>query len=646
MLFPTVRLSAPIRDPQNTTSDLNIAVSTSGPASREESSLQRPRPLVTPQTSSTNLSSPLHEIDFVIYDHNFDEINDFEKQVCICDLLDTLPSVADMKQFLLKSDGPNKPLQKWKDRISPAALGVLRWIIASNRSCIIQIDSLDGNGQPAEDRVSGMKGWMQFRFAQGAPDKEQRFIASVQENTSLAKHPTMFAWHGSPLPNWHGIVREGLHFEFSDHGRAYGNGVYHALDVSTSLGYSNSMGRFAVTEPDSSKPVLGQWPFSRLKVSSAVVLNEIVNAPDRFVSRSPHLVVAQLDWIQARYLFVSIEDKSIKESKPTLVHQQDPNYTPFGHDRQPVCLPITAVSRSRRASEQAVLKSGNKKLKIGVLETPPEDVLLSEDTDVEDSLMFFPTEEEQEARKTDETALTSQKQSIPSKRAAAEPPKTDFVPGTHDIESLPLIQPPAYATSAATRTLQRELTSTLKIQDSHPIHELGWYIDREMITNVYQWILELHSFEASLPLAQELKAKDLKSVVLEIRFGKDYPMSPPFVRVIRPRFLSFNEGGGGHVTAGGALCMELLTNSGWSAVSNIESVLLQVRMAMSSTDPRPARLARGPVKDYGVGEAVEAYIRACNMHGVSLQARCLSSYRFPNCYPALLLDATCGTFAN
>lgn len=112
-----------------------------------------------------------------------------------------------------------------------------------------------------------------------------------------------------------------------------------------------------------------------------------------------------------------------------------------------------------------------------------------------------------------------------------------------------------------------------------------------------------------------MKSRGLKSVILEIRFGGSYPMSPPFVRVIRPRFLSFMAGGGGHVTAGGALCMELLTNSGWSVASNIESVLVQVRAAISSTDPKPARLEHGPVGDYGVGEALEAYIRACQTHG-------------------------------
>lgn len=61
--------------------------------------------------------------------------------------------------------------------------------------------------------------------------------------------------------------------------------------------------------------------------------------------------------------------------------------------------------------------------------------------------------------------------------------------------------------------------------------------------------------------------------------------------------------------------MQLLTNNGWSAVSTIESVLLQVRMAMSSLDPKPARLDTHGRMDYGVGEAVDAYIRACNTHG-------------------------------
>jgi ubiquitin-conjugating enzyme E2 Q len=36
---------------------------------------------------------------------------------------------------------------------------------------------------------------------------------------------------------------------------------------------------------------------------------------------------------------------------------------------------------------------------------------------------------------------------------------------------------------------------------------------------------------------------------------------------------------------------------------------------MSSTDPRPAQLEAGMSRDYGIGEAIDAYIRACRVHG-------------------------------
>jgi ubiquitin-conjugating enzyme E2 Q len=194
-----------------------------------------------------------------------------------------------------------------------------------------------------------------------------------------------------------------------------------------------------------------------------------------------------------------------------------------------------------------------------------------------------------------------------------------YVPGTLDYSTLPMLQQPAWASTAATKCLMRDFRNLVGVQNERPLHELGWHIDEDRIENMYQWIVELHSFDPALPLAKDMEKRNIKSVVLELRFGKDYPMSPPFVRVVRPRFLSFAQGGGGNVTAGGAMCMELLTNDGWSAVSSIESVLLQVRVAITSLD-KPARLDTGGRKDYGVGEAVEAYMRACNMHGWTVPA--------------------------
>ena len=613
--YPTVRLgTSNLRSPVGTE---NVATPHKKPLNSKASTERKLTLTTSKHTSaltptatplaSANQSPKLMNVQFLIYDQKFDDLSDNEKRQSICLLLDALPSVNEMKEFLQSKNSKATSLRAWHDRISPAALGVLRWIIASNRSCIVQVDNLDGDSSKSEERVSGMPDWMQFRFAQGAPDKEQRFVASVRKIVSERGHPTLFAWHGSPVHNWHGIVREGLHFQQTAHGRAFGHGVYHALDVNTSLGYCTGFsGQGSAHNAQTFHPP-SEWRQSQLRITGAVALNEIVNAPEQFISKSPHLVVAQLDWIQSRFLFVKCNApnlRTLKDSVPSQIYEQDPTWTPLGYTRQKIVIPITAVSKSRRPVSK-IVKNGNKKVKINPtagseLNYP---ILISDESDTEDVELLLSDDERPSPQGNQNKSL--------------EDLETEFTSGVLDRKTLPLLAAPAYATSMATKSLQRELKSTLHIQDTHPAHELGWYIDPDLVENVYQWIVELHSFEPHLPLAKDLKAKGLKSVVLEIRFGKEYPISPPFVRVIRPRFLSFMAGGGGHVTAGGALCMELLTNSGWSAVSNIESVLLQVRLAMSSTDPKPARLEPGSIRDYGVAEAVAAFIRACDSHGVS-----------------------------
>jgi ubiquitin-conjugating enzyme E2 Q len=582
--------------------------------------------------------------NFYIYNQNFDDLSDVQKRQAISVLLDMLPPVQEMKKYLLRK--AQSPLSSWVDRLSPAALGILRWIIASNRACIVQVDEEAGaaGGRKGEERLWGMAGWAQFRFAMGAPDKERRFIQAVRTTSDRLhlKYPTLFAWHGSPNQNWHSIIREGLHFNEVSHGRAFGNGVYHAPDVQTSLSYSG-LSYSACT-----------WPNSELKVQQALALNEIVNAPKEFTSSTPHLVVAQLDWIQTRYLFVkTYQDYTLagttstdKGQKPLEFIEQDPQMTPKGTDG-PLIIPIHAISGSRRPkpkSSNVGLDPNHRGIFANSLEkhkrqkatagsqydpieidddddaasiaTLDEDRAIFEDDDFYEISLPTPSSVKEDKGKSKLSGFANKLfgSLVPAK------PLTDYVPGTLDYKTLPMLEMPAWATSSATRCLMRDFKNLIQVQNSTPAHELGWHIDEDKMENMYQWIVELHSFDSKLPLAQDMKKKDVKSIVLELRFGKEYPMSPPFVRVIRPRFLPFHQGGGGHVTGGGAMCMELLTNDGWSAVSSIESILLQVRMAISSLDPKPARLENTARMDYGVGEAVEAFTRACAMHGWTVPA--------------------------
>ncbi|EFQ98295.1 ubiquitin-conjugating enzyme E2 Q2 [Nannizzia gypsea CBS 118893] len=630
------------------------------------------------------------------YGQNIDDLSPKVQHHMIVSLLDTLPTVVEMKQYLAENSRGSQPtLSQWKDRISKSALDLLRWIVASNRSCIIQddpdpIENGSGTAKVNDDRVGGVPGYMQFRFAQGAPDKEERFSKAVMAKKESLKqsHATIFAWHGSQISNWHGILREGLHFKEILHGRAFGHGVYMSTDFATSVSYINSALHWNTGTGET-------WPNSKLGVTGAISLNEVVNSPSEFVSASPHLVVSQLDWIQTRYLFVRCSlNKEIGIGTPPKsipYYHQDPRYTAHGPNYKAITIPLSVFSQKRRLAlgitaihhhpptkppatfpakqDNAVATSSiGKTMSISNLlkphdpavqlqatisslmnsmqsrispdcytdDTPSQQALaplssddtnpveadgyLSDKTDIDDLDIFLEADRIKDKRADNNTSQQPPEES--SAQISNKPQnETDFIPGTLNPATLPMIAAPDNATPSATASLQRDLRVALRTQDNEPPAELGWYIDPNLVSNVYQWIVELHSFDPSLPLSEDMTKAGIKSVVLEIRFPQQYPMSPPFVRVIRPRFLGFQQGGGGHVTAGGALCMELLTNSGWSAVSSIESVLLQVRLAISSTEPRPARLVpgqdarKGYVLDYGVTEAVEAFIRACKMHG-------------------------------
>ncbi|KAI9037257.1 putative ubiquitin conjugating enzyme [Aspergillus affinis] len=555
---------------------------------------------IRPSNSTTLDMTP--DVRFIVYDKDFDTLEDKNKRESICMLLDTLPDVDLMRSFLTGERVSERSLATWTERISPAALYVLRWIVASNRSCIMYEEN-------PEDRVSGIPGWMQFRLAQGAPDKEHRFVHAVGSTTERLKlkHSTLFAWHGSALHNWHSILREGLHFKYTAHGRAYGDGVYMSNRFDYSLSYT-----------DAYRSGSGTWPNSLLKVSKAIALNEVVNAPAEFVQSSACYVVRQLDWIQPRYLFVQSMDSGktsdATTAKPEYV--QDPNYPALGCQGKAVAVPLSALSSRRMAAANGLPKVGGRAKQVKSLAKDSKDndddtssvITLLEDR----MLLDWGTEEDLQKQYGEGDFYNRQRQESSL--------LTDFRPGTLREESVKLLGPPQYATTQATKALQQRLQETLKVQEREPLHELGWYMNHHLIENVYQWIVELHSFPPGLPLAQDLKKLGLTSVVLELRFPPQFPMSPPFVRVIRPRFVMFSQGGGGHITAGGALCMELLTSSGWSPVSSIEGVLLQVRMAITSTDPRPARLEMGNTVDYSVCEAIDAYMRVCQAHNWQVPA--------------------------
>lgn len=151
-----------------------------------------------------------------------------------------IPSVLSMREYLTEQSG--RTLRSWK-QMDRSTLVLLNWIVASNRSFIVQDGPVPDNTRRKNsivnpNLVKGMEeDYMQFRFAQGSPEKEQKFCAELAQTHN--KHRSLFAWHGSSLGNWHSIIRTGLDFAKTLNGRAYGHGVYFSPMFTTSSGYTN-----------------------------------------------------------------------------------------------------------------------------------------------------------------------------------------------------------------------------------------------------------------------------------------------------------------------------------------------------------------------------------------------------------------------
>lgn len=252
--------------------------------------------------------------------------------------------------------------------------------------------------------------------------------------------------------------------------------------------------------------------------------------------------------------------------------------------------------------------------------------------------------------------------------------KDSFTPAGPDIIKLiRLLPPPKHPNPGAAINIQREMKAMLATQKAEGSTACGYYYDpvspslpsfidlnpdsvARVSRNVARTTCSRGSSScvdstptcpspSSSPLSfrslsrpdrhhcRDLESKDLKSLVCEIRFPESYPMSPPFIRIVYPRFLPFIHGesnlylsaavelmrcvgGGGHITGGGSICHELLTSTGWSPAYAMGSILLQIRMAISNLEPRPARLdPHSWHVPYTMSEAVEGFRRAANTHG-------------------------------
>jgi hypothetical protein len=143
--------------------------------------------------------------------------------------IDRMPSVADMQGWVTGGERLETKLNQLDGRLYP----VLRWIISSMRGHLRYVGSDDAVAIPQ----LAANNFSQFVMMCSTPTQEEKF-----QQLKLNNPETKYAFHGSPSENWHSIVRSGLNYNKTTHGRAYGNGIYLGLNGRTSMGYRGAMG--------------------------------------------------------------------------------------------------------------------------------------------------------------------------------------------------------------------------------------------------------------------------------------------------------------------------------------------------------------------------------------------------------------------
>lgn len=105
-----------------------------------------------------------------------------------------------------------------------------------------------------------------------------------------------------------------------------------------------------------------------------------------------------------------------------------------------------------------------------------------------------------------------------------------------------------------------------------------------------------------------LHVNELELLQLEIRFPKQFPSRPPFVRVLKPRFIMHT----GHITVGGSVCADFLTAHKWDSNLSLEGLLRSILDLMLQGG---ARIDTRNRQSYTLAEANDAFQRMLQVHG-------------------------------
>lgn len=162
-----------------------------------------------------------------------------------------------------------------------------------------------------------------------------------------------------------------------------------------------------------------------------------------------------------------------------------------------------------------------------------------------------------------------------------------------------------YMNSIKNKRLQKEMAHAMSGQ----MEPFGLSFDFEE-DNFYVWNVSITGIDSDSVLYKDMCLLGVQAIKMEIRFEDQYPITPPFIRIIEPIF-QFRTG---NITLGGSICTELLTKQGWSPAYNIESTLIQIKATILET----GKLDHSKVgQKYSLEESRSSFKRMLLSHGWS-----------------------------
>ena len=227
-----------------------------------------------------------------------------------------------------------------------------------------------------------------------------------------------------------------------------------------------------------------------------------------------------------------------------------------------------------------------------------------------DAIDLTATSDEEEAaappaREAPAAAAAAQAPAAKRRRVASSAASAEAVDLTDEPDAPPPDVPPPWLKMSGSRRLVAEYRAVLETLQKKPgslgaLRSVWLPNDDEMSV----WQMELRGFDTDLQGGRDLNY-DLEqlgamtggqesSIIMEATFPQNYPAAPFFLRVVKPRMVMYT----GHVTAGGSICVEMLTNTGtenaWQRTHTFEGIVTTVLHNMIDVEPMTIRTATGP----------------------------------------------------